>query len=147
MTVWITRSGKRLGFETHLHRGCRRSLYPTASRGSFGTPSDRLRCHGYQGWGYDGYIVGWYIGIYIYIICLFIYVCVYICIFVWYDSSNVQYGYPHVFPILLFMENMFFQPMDEWGTRCSDILSAGQKKNADAYNVRPPSYKLVYKPQ
>ena len=89
-------------------------------------------------------------GILVYIyICLFIYVCVYIyiCIFVWYDSSNVQYGYPHVFPILLFMENMFFQPMDEWGTRCSDILSAGQKKNADAYNVRPPSYKLVYKPQ
>jgi hypothetical protein len=92
MTVWITRSGKRLGFETHLHRGCRRSLYPTASRGSFGTPSDRLRCHGYQGvdiiglqwgWGYDGYIVGWYIGIYIYIIymCLFIYVCVYIYVY------------------------------------------------------------------
>ena len=66
------------------------------------------------------------------------YVYIYICIFVWYDSSNVQYGYPHVFPILLFMENMFFQPMDEWGTRCSDIPSAGQKKNADAYNVRPP---------
>ena len=121
MTVWITRSGKRLGFETHLHRGCRRSLYPTASRGSFGTPSHRLRCHGYQGvdiiglqwgWGYDGYIVGWYIGIYIYIlyiyVYLFMYVYIYICIFVWYDSSNVQYGYPHVFPILLFMENMFF---------------------------------------
>ena len=122
MTVWITRSGKRLGFETHLHRGCRRSLYPTASRGSFGTPSDRLRCHGYQGvdiiglqwgWGYDGYIVGWYIGIYIYIyiiymfiyLCMCIYIYMYICV-VWFIQCPIWVS-PCIPNFIVYGEHVF----------------------------------------
>ena len=86
-----------------------------------------------------------YIYIYIFIVlfmfvCMHIYIYIYVYLYIratmWYNSSNVQYGYPHVFPILLFMENMFF--FNQWMNGAhdfqsfSDIPSAGQKKNADA---------------
>ena len=119
MTVWITRSGKRLGFETHLHRGCRRSLYPTASRGSFGTPSDRLRCHGYQGWGYDGYIVGWYIGVYIYIyvyLSMYVYIYMYICV-VWFIQCPIWVS-PCIPNFIVYGEHVFF---NQWMNGAHDV--------------------------
>ena len=89
-------------------------------------------------------------GILVYIYILYVYLSMYVYIYVYlcgmiHPMSNM--GIPLYSQFYCLWRTCFFQPMDEWGTRCSDIPSAGQKKNADAYNVRPPSYKLVYKPQ